>query len=200
QYYRDALFIGVGGTAALIALSRGTEWLLSYWHTSNRAFPASFGRDFDALLPGAAIPVQAIVHALMYVAMISALCSLILAHVKSPALRIVLFFAGSMAMAGGWGNPTDFMKQWLAQAIFLGVVFIGVTRVARMNLLGYFLVLAIPSLLLGAVELLGQPNAFYHQQGYLVVTALGALLLWPLAAWLGAADKQPQQRTAQQAS
>ena len=155
--------------------------------------------DFDALLPGISISAEAVLHGLIFLALIAVISGFILAHVKSPALRIVLFFAGSMAMAGGWGNPADFAKQWIAQTIFLGVVFIGVTRVARMNLFGYFLVLAIPTLLLGAVELLGQPNAFYHQQGYLVIAVLGALLLWPLTAWLGAADKQPQQPAGQQA-
>ncbi|HSC45437.1 MAG TPA: type II CAAX endopeptidase family protein, partial [Candidatus Acidoferrum sp.] len=124
EYYRDALFIGVGGTAALIALSRGTEWLFSHWHTPHRAFSAGFGTDFDALLPGVSISAEAVLHGLIFLALIAVISGFILAHVKSPALRIVLFFAGSMAMAGGWGNPTDFMKQWLAQAIFLGVVFI----------------------------------------------------------------------------
>jgi len=56
--------------------------------------------------------------------------------------------------------------------------------VVRLNLLGYFLVLAIPTLLIGASELLGQPNAFYHQQGYLALAALALLLLWPLSGWL----------------
>jgi len=64
--------------------------------------------------------------------------------------------------------------------------------VARMNLLGYFLALAIPTLLLGAVELLGQPNAFYRQQGYVVLVVLAALLLWPLSAWLSSSNERQQ--------
>jgi hypothetical protein len=56
----------------------------------------------------------------------------------------------------------------------------------RLNLLGYFLVLAIPAILLGAVEMLGQPNGFYRTQGYLCLGALAVLVAWPLAGWLGA--------------
>jgi len=73
---------------------------------------------------------------------------------------------------------------------------LGVSRVARMNLLGYFLALAIPNLILGAQELLSQPNAFYHQQGYLVLATLAALLLWPLAAWLAGRERPPKEPAA----
>jgi len=195
DYYRDALFIGIGGTAALIALSRGTEWLFVHWHTPHRAFPARFGTDFDAFQPGIAISAEAVLHGLIFSALIAVICGFILAHLKSRALRGLLFFAGSMAMVGGWGSPADFVKQWIAQTIFLGAVVFGVTRVARMNLLGYFLALAIPTLLLGAVELLGQPNAFYRQQGYLVMAVLAALLLWPLGACLStSAGQQPAEQ------
>ena len=84
----------------------------------------------------------------------------------------------------------DFLKQWLAELILLAALVFGVTRIARMNLLGYFLVLAIPPLLLSLVALLSQPNAFYQQQGYLALAALLALLAWPLAAWI-APERRP---------
>jgi hypothetical protein len=110
----------------------------------------------------------------------------IAAHCKSPAVRAALFVLGSLAMVGDWGSPADFAKQWMARAVFLAIVVFGVSRVARLNLLGYFLVLAIPALLLGAVELLSQPNAFYRQQGAICLGALAVLLIWPLAGWLTA--------------
>jgi hypothetical protein len=65
----------------------------------------------------------------------------------------------------------------------------GITKVARLNLLGYFLVLAIPALLSGCVEMLGQPDEFYRVQGMQCVAALAILLIWPLAAWLTARDE-----------
>jgi len=63
---------------------------------------------------------------------------------------------------------------------------IGVARVVRLNLLGYFLVLALPSLVIGAQELLSQPNGFYRQQGYVVLAVTVALLVWPLLEWMRA--------------
>jgi len=184
EYYRDAFFIGAGGTAGLIALSRATEWAFRHWQTPHRAFPANFGLDFDAYAPGVSISAESVLHGLMWAGLIAAVGGFISAHLKSPLLRVLFYVAVSLAMVGGWGSPVDFVKQWLAQLIFVAVVVFGVSRVVRLNLLGYFLVLAIPTLLIGASELLGQPNAFYHQQGYLALAALALLLLWPLSGWL----------------
>jgi hypothetical protein len=77
------------------------------------------------------------------------------------------------------------------------VVF-GVARVVRLNLLGYFLVLAIPTLLAGCTELLAQPNGFYHTQGMVCAAVLGALLAWLLAMWLPAKDASEESPAALQ--
>jgi membrane protease YdiL (CAAX protease family) len=183
DYYRDAFFIGIGGTAAMIALSRATEFVLRRWPTPHRAFPAGFGLDFDSYVPGISISAAAVLHGLLFAAALAAAGGFVLAHCKSPLLRIMLFVAASVALVSGWGSPADFLKQWLAQLILLAAVVFGIARVARLNLLGYFLVLAVPSLILGAQELLSQPNGLYRQQGYIVIAALTALLLWPLVEW-----------------
>jgi membrane protease YdiL (CAAX protease family) len=192
DYYRDALLIGAGGTAALIAVSRATEFILRRWPTPHRAFPANFGLDFDSYVPGISIAAAAVLHGLLFTAAIAAVGGFVLAHSKSPALRALLFLAATIALVGGWGSPADFLKQWVAQLVFAGIVVLGVARVARLNLLGYFLVLAVPSLLLGAQELLSQANGFYQRQGYLVLAALAALLAWPLAGWFtGTKNRRP---------
>ena len=103
-------------------------------------------------------------------------------------MRGLLFVLASLAMVGGWGSTADFLKQWIAGLVFLAVVVFGIARVVRLNLLGYFLVLAIPTLLAGCVELLAQPNGFYHTQGMVCAAVLGALLAWLIAAWLTAKD------------
>ena len=90
-------------------------------------------------------------------------------------------------MTGGWGSPADLAKQWIANAIFLAVVVFGVMKVVRLNLLGYFLVLAISGLLMGSIELLSQPNGFYRTQGIECLAALALLVAWPMTEWLRAA-------------
>jgi len=194
-YYRDAVMIGLGGSGALLALSRVTEWASSHWPTPHRALSAAFGFDFDSIVPGLAIPAGAVLHGLLFTGLLAGIGGFILAHCKSPIVRGMLFVLGSLAMVGDWGSPTDFTKQWVVKAVFLAVVVFGIMKVVRLNLMGYFLVLAIPQLLLGAVELLSQPNAFYRQQGMVCAAVLGALLAWLIAAWLTAKDA-PEDRLA----
>jgi membrane protease YdiL (CAAX protease family) len=189
-YYRDALVIGVGGTGALVAVSRLTEWALTRWPTPHRSYPATFGTDFDSFLPAISVPATAVLHGLLFSGFIAVACGFILAHCKSPALRALLFVFGALAMVSNWGSPEDFLKQWTARAILLGVVVFGISRIVRLNLLGYFLVLAIPTLILGAEELASQPNDSYKHQAMAILAALAVLLLWPLLAWL-TAQKQP---------
>jgi len=38
-------------------------------------------------------------------------------------------------------------------------------------------------LLAAAAQLLGQPDAFYRENGYAVIVMMLLLLLWPLAVW-----------------
>ena len=185
-YYRDALMIGLGGTGALLGVKQVMERVSNLWPTHHRALGAAFGLDFDSFAPGIAIPAGAILHGLVFCGLIAVIGGFVLAHCKSPAIRVALFVLGALAMVGDWGSPEDFVKQWIAQGVYLAVVVFGVTKLVRLNLLGYFLLLAIPGLLLGAVELLSQPNAFYRQQGALCLGALAVLLIWPLVEWLTA--------------
>ena len=113
-------------------------------------------------------------------------------------LRLVLFLALAAAQVSDWGSGGDFLKQFLGSVLILGVVVLGIRNVARFNLLGCFLVIAVTAFLSGATELLSQPDAFYRNQGYWVVAALGLLLGWPLRAWRMAPASQRPQATAGQ--
>ncbi|MGB2628202.1 MAG: hypothetical protein WAK20_15565, partial [Candidatus Acidiferrum sp.] len=81
--------------------------------------------------------------------------------------------------------------QFIANIIVLGTIVFGIRRIARFNMLGWFLVIACSGLLAGALELLAQPNAFYRQQGYFVTIVLGVLLLWPLITWRISPNGEP---------
>jgi len=183
-YYRDALWIGLGGTAALLGLERLLATLSTFWPTVHRELEASFGQEFDAYLPGASILGAAVLHGLFYTGIVAAISTFVASQLRQTWLRVLLFLIGALALAGGgWGSPADFGKQFLARLILLGVLVFGVSRIMRFNILGCFLVVAGTSLLGGAAELLGQPAPFYHANGYGVVLALFLLLAWPLTAW-----------------
>jgi hypothetical protein len=196
DYYRDALLIGAGGTAALIALRHISDWASTHWPTQHQSLNASFGNTFDAVLPAVSISAAAVQRGLLLTGLIAVAAAFIAAHCKSQIVRGLLFVLASLAMVAGWGNSADFLKQWLGGAVFLALMVFGITKVARLNLLGYFLVLAIPALLSGCAEMLGQPDEFYHVQGIECVAALGILLAWPVAAWLMAKETTPESSAA----
>jgi membrane protease YdiL (CAAX protease family) len=183
-YYRDALLIGVGGTAALIGFSRLIAALSAHWPTAHRGVEAAFAGDFDATLPAAAIFGTVLLRVLMYVGLVALCASFVAAHIKQPWLRLLLFLSAALATVGtAWGTPADFAKQFIAGTLLLGLVVFGITRVARFNILGCFLVVAGTSLLAASAKLITQPDAFYRGNGYAVLVILAGLLAWPLAVW-----------------
>jgi hypothetical protein len=185
-YYRDALWIGSGGAAALLGLERLLAAASTHWPTVHRSLEVSFGRDFDALLPCASILGGAVQHAWFRTGLVALIASFVAAYVRRSAVRILLLVVGSLCLVGGgWGSPGDLAMEFLEQLIVLSVLALGVRYIMRFNILGCFLVVAGTSLLGGATELLSQPDSFYRQNGYAVLTVLVLLFVWPLVAWRG---------------
>ena len=183
NYYRDALLIGVGGSALMIGLRQLIEATLTLLPALHRGYPAHFGGTFDAVYPAAMVIGGGILRALFLTGVAALASAFLAAELRVRWLRLVLFLTVAASMIASWGSPLDFVEQFVVAAILLGVVVFGIRRVARFNLLGWFLVIACTRLLGGAVELLSQPSKFYQTQGYIVVAALGLLLLWPLLTW-----------------
>jgi len=184
NYYRDALWIGLGGTAGLLGLERFLAVASTHWPTVHRSLAASIGQEYDATLPAASILGGTLLHALFTTGMVATIASFVAAQVRQPGLRLLLLLSGALALiGGGWGSPADLAKQFLARLILLVVLVFGVRRVMRFNILGCFLVAAATSLLGGAAELMAQPDSFYRANGYAVVLALVLLFTWPFVAW-----------------
>jgi len=183
KYYRDAFWIALGGSALLLGMRRLIEAVVAHWPTLHRRYPAQFGNAFDAWYPAALIIGGAILYALVITGLIALISSFLGAELRVRWLRLLLFFVLAASSISSWGSTGDFLQQWAASTIVLGVIVFGIRRIARFNMLGWFLVIACTGLLSGAIELLSQPNHFYQQQGYIVTAALGLLLLWPLVTW-----------------
>jgi hypothetical protein len=183
-YYRDALWIGVGGSAGLLGMQRIFAAVSSHWPTVHRAMGASLGQDFDAILPCARILGGTLVSGLFYTAVVAAVGSFVAAQVRQPVLRVLLLMLTALVLASGnWGSTADLAKQFLTQLILLSALTFGVRCVMRFNILGCFLIVAGTSLLGGASELISQPDSFYRTNGYAVLSALVLLFAWPLVAW-----------------
>jgi hypothetical protein len=99
---------------------------------------------------------------------------------------VVLFVGAVLALGGftsNWHDPMDVAKKMIIGAVWIAVVDLAVRYVIRLNVLGYFLILAGLALLAGAGEMLQHPDYFYQANGYGVVAALVVLFGWPLVAW-----------------
>lgn len=183
-YYRDALCIALGGTGALIGLNHLIAAIEKIWPTMHRGAAASFGQNYDAILPAASVIGSTVLHSLYITGVIAVIGSFIAAQVKRPILRaLILLFAALALVGGNWGHPADFAKQFLMRLILVAVLAAGLRWVMRFNILGGFLVVACTLLLGAAVELLAQPDQFYRANGIALVAGLVLLLGWPLLAW-----------------
>jgi hypothetical protein len=183
DYYRDAFWIGLGGASLWIGLNRLLGVVSQWWPTVHRAYPAHSGDSLDAMFPAATVIGGTLLRALFLTGIFALASSVLGAEVRVRWARMLLFLGVAASLVSNWGTPTDFFKQFLLNAILLGVIVIGVRRVSRFNLLGLLLVIASVDLATGALELLSQPDSFYHAQGYLVVATLALLLGLPLVAW-----------------
>jgi membrane protease YdiL (CAAX protease family) len=183
-YYRDALCIGLGGSAGLIGLQHLVAAASAHWPTVHRSLGASFGRDFDAFLPLGSILGGTVLWSLFLTGLVAAVASFVAAQVRQPGLRVLLFLLGALALTGGnWGSAADFAERFLTQLIVLGVFAFGMRYIVRFNILGCFLILSGTSLLAGAAELLSQPDSFYRGNGYAVLLVLVLFFAWPCLVW-----------------
>jgi membrane protease YdiL (CAAX protease family) len=183
NYYRDAFWIAVGGSALLIGLRRFMDFASAWWPTQHRELPADFGTGFDAIFPGAGMIGGALFHGLFIVAVLALGAAFMGAELRARWLRLLVFFAVAASLVVSWGNAADFVKQFVAGAILLAVVVFGMRRVVRFNMLGLFLIAACTAVLGAAAQFLGQSDALYRHSGYLLLFAIVVLLAWPLLAW-----------------
>jgi hypothetical protein len=183
NYYRDAFWIGLGGSALLIGLRRLLDFASGWWPTLHRGLPASFGADFDAVYPGLGVIGSTVMRALFVTAILALGAAFVSAEVRARWLRLLLFFVVPASLIFSWGSAADFVKQFLMTTVLFAAIVFGLRRVARFNLLGVFLLAACTALLAGASELLGQADALYRTHGYIVLSATVLLLALPLLAW-----------------
>ncbi|GAC1701818.1 MAG: hypothetical protein NVS9B4_05840 [Candidatus Acidiferrum sp.] len=184
NYYRDALWIGLGGAAVLLGLTRLLQMVAVHWPTAHRATGTSFGENFDAFFPAGAILGSVALRALLFTGLVALAASFVAAEIKKTWLRVVLFFATALAMVGNnWGTPADFAQQFAARIIWLAVVALGIRYVLRFNMMGCFITIAGLGLIAAAAAFLRQPDHFYRTQGYLILLMLAMLWGGPIFAW-----------------
>ena len=190
-YYRDALLIGIGGVCALAGLQSAIAWASDHFPTVHRFATVSFIPEFDARWPAAFALGATVSHSLFFAAIVAAIAGFFASYLKPWAIRILILLLAAATLVGDWGSPTDFVQRYVFSLLLLSVVVLGVSCVARLNLLGIFLVVFASRLLSTAMGLMQQPNASYHHSAYAILAILAAVLAWPLIKW-GTASPETQ--------
>jgi membrane protease YdiL (CAAX protease family) len=185
-YYRDALFIGLGGTAAWVGLDAVSKWVYQHLPGAAEGAAASFGANLDAFLPVGAILGSGVRGGLTYTALVAITAAFLASFIRATWQRASVFVLAVLALGGigaNWHDPMDVAKKMIIGAVWIAVIDLAVRYVIRFNVLGYFLILAGIALLGGAGEMLGHPDYFYRANGYGVLVGLVILYGWPLVAW-----------------
>ncbi len=192
-YYRDALFIGLGGTAAWVGLDAISKWVYQHLPGAQEGAAASFGANLDSIFPVAAILGSGVRGGLTYTALVAITAASIASVIRARWQRASIFVLAVLALGGmgaNWHDPMDVAKKMIIGAVWIAVIDLAVQYVIRFNVLGYFLILAGIALLSGAGEMLRHPDYFYRANGYGVLAGLVILYAWPLVAWQrGGAEK-----------
>jgi membrane protease YdiL (CAAX protease family) len=182
KYYRDALFVAAFGAAAVLGLGR-LPALFSRWPALHHTLSAAVPDGLDFLNPGTGAVASAIVASLFTVGLVGLAAALIAAYVRPLWMRAGLVILTAALMATGVATPGAFLRDAGFYLVVIVILWGGITRIVRFNVLGYFLLVAIVAVVPRATELLDQSNPYFHVNGYAVFAFALALLSWPLICW-----------------
>jgi len=181
-YFRDAFCLGVFGSAAVMGLNR-LPALFARWPLLRHSLGESVPGNLDLLQPAVGAVSSAIAAAFLTVGLLAIAASLIELYVRPKWMRAGLMVAYAVVMATNVATPSAFLREFAFHLVAVVALWYGVTRVARFNAMGYFLLAATIVLVPAAIELLEQPNPYFQAGGYAVVVCAVALLGWPAVMW-----------------
>jgi len=157
--------------------------LLTRWPLLRHTLGSSVPDGLDLLSPAAGAAASSIAASFLTAGIVGLAAGLIAIYVRPVWMRagILVLYAVLMttnvATAGGFLRDAGFH-------LFMGAVFwLGVTRLVRFNVMGYFLLAAMTALVPSALDLIEQPNPYFHANGYAVLACAIAAIAWPLIHW-----------------
>lgn len=181
-YFRDAFCLALFGSAALMGLDR-LPALFAHWPLLRHLLGSSVPGNLDGLNPAAGAVASSITGAFLLVGLLGLAAGLIAVWIRPAWMRAALLVLYAVFTATNVASTGAFFREAAFQLAFAAAIWYTVTRIARFNVLGYFLFAALIALLPGAVELLEQPNSYFRANGFAVLLVALVLLAWPFVRW-----------------
>ncbi|MGH9594079.1 MAG: hypothetical protein ACRD5L_13390, partial [Bryobacteraceae bacterium] len=148
-------------------------------HTLGAAVPDGL----DTVIPAAGDIASGIAASFAIVGVAGLAAALIAAYVRPLWMRVGLIILIAALITTNVANSGSFLREAMFHVVALTVLWFGIARIARFNVMGYFLLAAMIVMVPGATELLEQPNAFFHANGYVVIVFALGILAVPLLLW-----------------
>ena len=182
DYYRDALSVAVLGSAAFLGLVRFPA-LFARWPLWRHTLAAAVPEGLDAINPASGTIAASILSGFVTAGVIGLAAGLIARYVRRAWMRAGLLVLYAVLMTSNVATPGAFFRDAAFHLVMAAAAWFGVSRMARFNALGYFLLGAMIPLATDASQLLQQPNAYFQANGYALIACQLALLAWPLVMW-----------------
>ena len=187
--FRDAFFVALFGSATVIGLSR-LPALFPHWPLMRHSLGTGVPESLDALSPAIGGLASSVAVAFLWAGLLGLAAGLIAAYVRPAWMRAALLVLYAALIATNVATSGTFLHDAIFHLVTAVAIWFGVTRIVRFNVIGYFLLAAMTALVPAAIELLEQPNPYFHANGYAVAAAAIAILAWPLIRWQRGAAHQ----------
>jgi membrane protease YdiL (CAAX protease family) len=182
-YFRDAFCIAAFGSVAVIGLNRLPLLLLGRWPILHHSLGPSVPDNLDQLSPALGGFASGIAAAFVTAGFIGLATGLIAAYVRPAWMRAALLALVAVLMTSNVTTFASFLREAAVHLVVIFILWYGVTRIVRFNVLGYFLLAAMLALIPSALGLLQQPNPYFHANAYAVMAFAIGILAWPFVRW-----------------
>jgi membrane protease YdiL (CAAX protease family) len=181
-YFRDAFCVALFGSFGVMGLYR-LPAMFARWPLLRHSLGTTVPSNLDVLNPAVGALSSSIAAAFFTVGLLGLAAGLIASYVRPAWMRAALMILYAVLMATNVATPGAFFREAAFNLVTVSALWYGVTRIARFNVLGYFLLAAMIALFPAAIELLEQPNPYLRANGYAVLAFALAILAWPLTRW-----------------
>jgi membrane protease YdiL (CAAX protease family) len=181
-YFRDAFCVALFGSAAVLGVNR-LPALTARWPLLRHSLGASVPGNLDLLNPALGALASSIVAAFVVVGLAGLAVALIATYVRPAWMRAALALLLAALMSTNVATTGAFFRDAAFHLVVIAAFWYGITHFVRFNVLGYFLLTAMLTLVPSALELIEQPNPYLRGNGYAIVAIALAILVWPLLRW-----------------